>query len=211
MPLCPATGPHTRRLNWRFVRLQLITRQVRLIFLKASRPNWVKEEPMFRMIPICMLFPAALLCSLMVSPASSLTPHEAWDHYCRDQAAAATGYVSPDQAAAQAQANAATGGLLAGAAVGAIIGNTSRHAGTGAAIGAATGLIIGSAAGLGAAQAAAADVQAAYSQAYYLCMSRNANAPPPPSYEAEPEPDASYPPPPAPLPPGYSPGTLNDR
>lgn len=116
------------------------------------------------------------------------------DGYCRHAAAAETGYVTPGEAANQAQANGAIAGALGGAALGAIIGG--RHAGTGAAIGAGAGLFAGGAVGASNAQAAANDVRRRYADAYYACMN---SAPPGPGYgPPPPPPDYSNPPPPPP-------------
>jgi len=117
------------------------------------------------------------------------------DMYCRQSAAASTGYTTPDQAANRAQTTGTIGGLLGGAALGAIIGG--RHAGTGAAIGAGAGALAGTAIGSANANQAAADVQRRYSDTYYACMNGNYAPPPPPGYYAPPPPD-DYPPPPPP-------------
>ena len=113
------------------------------------------------------------------------------DLYCRHEAAASTGYVTPRQAARQAQTGGAVGGLLGGAALGALLGG--RHAGTGAAIGAGAGLVAGSAIGANNAQRAASDVERRYDDAYYSCL--DANRSPPPDYIPAPN-DAPPPPPP---------------
>lgn len=113
------------------------------------------------------------------------------DLYCRHEAAAQTGYVTPAQAAQRAQANGAVGGLLGGAALGALLGG--RHAGTGAAIGAGAGLLAGSAVGSRNAQRAANDAERRYGNAYYACL--DANRPPPSDYIPAPN-DAPPPPPP---------------
>jgi hypothetical protein len=129
------------------------------------------------------------------------------DMNCRRDAAARTGYVTPDQAAGREQANGSIGGTLAGAALGAIIGGASGNAGTGAAIGAGAGLIAGTAVGADNARAASADVQNAYASAYYACMNgTDVAAAPPPAY-GPPEYNYDYPPPyyygPAPYYPAY--------
>ena len=122
------------------------------------------------------------------------------DLFCRRDAAARTGYMTPGQAANNAQTNGTIGGTLGGAALGAIIGGASGHAGAGAAIGAGAGLLAGTAVGSANAQAAAGDVQRNYAQAYYACMgggpgpdgaSYAYGAPPPGAY-----PPGAYPPPP---------------
>jgi hypothetical protein len=115
------------------------------------------------------------------------------DMYCRHAAAASTGYVSPGEAADHEQAAGSIGGAVGGAALGAIIGGASHAAGPGALIGAGAGLIAGTAIGSNNAKHAAADVQAAYSDAYYACMADNG-----------PPPDGRYAyGPPGPPPPGY--------
>ena len=114
------------------------------------------------------------------------------DLYCRHQAAASTGYVTPAQAARRAQTTGTVGGLFGGAALGALLGG--RNAGTGAAIGAGAGLLAGSALGASNAQHAASEVERRYDDAYYGCM--DANRAPPPDYI--PAPDDAPPPPPPP-------------
>lgn len=116
------------------------------------------------------------------------------DMFCRRDAAARTGYVTPRQAAQNEQAKGSIGGLLGGAALGAIFGG--RHAGSGAAIGAGAGLLAGSAIGASNARQAANEVRRRYSDAYYACM--NAGAAPPPGYGYAPPPDAVDGPPPPP-------------
>ena len=115
------------------------------------------------------------------------------DIYCRRSAAASTGYVTPGEAADHEQAAGSIGGAVGGAALGAIIGGASHAAGPGALIGAGAGLIAGTAIGSDNARHAAADVQAAYSDAYYACMADNGpppggryayGPPPPPGYYA---------------------------
>jgi opacity protein-like surface antigen len=115
------------------------------------------------------------------------------DIYCRRSAAASTGYVTPGQAADHEQAAGSIGGAVGGAALGAIIGGASHAAGPGALIGAGAGLLAGTAIGSSNARHAAADVQAAYSDAYYACMAGN-DVPPP---------DARYAYGPPPPPPAY--------
>ncbi|HZQ41464.1 MAG TPA: YMGG-like glycine zipper-containing protein, partial [Rhizomicrobium sp.] len=97
------------------------------------------------------------------------------DLYCRRDAAARTGYVSPGQAASHAQTNGTVGGTLGGAALGAIIGSASGHAGAGAAIGAGAGLLAGTAIGSANAQHAASDVERNYAEAYYACMGQGSD------------------------------------
>lgn len=92
------------------------------------------------------------------------------DLFCRRDAAARTGYVTPGAAASHEQANGTIGGTLGGAALGAIIGGASGNAGAGAAIGAGAGLLAGSAVGAENARQAASDVQRRYADAYYACM-----------------------------------------
>ncbi|HEY4274106.1 MAG TPA: YMGG-like glycine zipper-containing protein [Rhizomicrobium sp.] len=136
------------------------------------------------------------------------------DMFCRRDAAARTGYVTPGQAAGHEQANGTILGTLGGAALGAAIGAAAGNAGTGAAIGAGAGLIGGTAVGADNARRAAADVERDYGAAYYACMNEaNYNpgattyagggnnygpgyGPPPPGY---------YPPPPPPAYYGYGP------
>ena len=65
------------------------------------------------------------------------------DLFCRRDAAARTGYVTPGQAASHEQTKGTVGGTLGGAALGAIIGGASGNAGAGAAIGAGAGLLAG--------------------------------------------------------------------
>ena len=69
---------------------------------------------------------------------------------------------------------------MGGAALGAIIGGASHAAGPGALIGAGAGLIAGTAIGSDNAHHAAADVQHAYSDAYYACMDEADDRGPPP-------------------------------
>jgi hypothetical protein len=133
------------------------------------------------------------------------------DLYCRRDAAARTGYVTPGQAARHEQTNGTVGGTLGGAALGAIIGSASGHAGAGAAIGAGAGLLAGTAVGSANAQHAASDVERNYAEAYYACMGQGpdgasyAEGPPPPPMAYPPP--AAYPPPGAypPPPPYYGP------
>jgi hypothetical protein len=127
------------------------------------------------------------------------------DMFCRRDAAARTGYTTPDQAASHEQANGTIGGTLGGAALGAVLGAAAGNAGLGAAAGAGAGLIAGTAVGADNARHAANDVRAAYADAYYACMHEDGQqaaygppGPPPPGY--------GYPyPPPPPNYYGYSP------
>jgi hypothetical protein len=134
-------------------------------------------------------------------------PQDAQQHdlSCRRDAAARTGYVTPGQAASNAQTNGTVGGTLGGAALGAIIGSASGHAGAGAAIGAGAGLLAGTAVGSANAQAAASDVQRNYAAAYYACMGGQGPGntaygygppPPPGAYPPGAYPPGAYPPPP---------------
>ena len=124
------------------------------------------------------------------------------DMFCRRDAAARTGYVTPGQAASDAKTSSQVGGTLGGAALGAIIGGASHAAGPGALIGAGAGLIAGTAIGSDNGHRAAADVERAYSDAYYACMDEADDRGPPPGDR-----DYAYGPPPAygygPPPPGY--------
>jgi hypothetical protein len=120
------------------------------------------------------------------------------DLFCRRDAAARTGYVTPGEAASREQTNGSVGGTVAGAALGAIIGGASHAAGAGALIGAGAGLIAGTAIGSDNARHAASDVERAYGDAYEACMSEaddrdipsgrdyayGAYGPPPPRYYA---------------------------
>src|SRR5580693_3791491 len=89
------------------------------------------------------------------------------DLFCRRDAAARTGYVTPGQAASHEQTNGTILGTLGGAALGAAIGGAAGNAGAGAAIGAGAGLIGGTAVGADNARRAASDVEHAYGAAYY--------------------------------------------
>jgi len=105
------------------------------------------------------------------------------DLFCRRDAAARTGYVSPGQAASRAQTSGSVGGTVLGAVAGAAIGSASHNAGAGALIGAGAGLIAGTAIGQDNARRAASDVEHAYSDAYYACMDEaDADDGPPPQY-----------------------------
>ena len=90
--------------------------------------------------------------------------------FCRRDAAARTGYITPDQAASHEQANGTIGGTLGGAALGAVMGRPPAMPVLGAAAGAGAGLIAGTAVGADNARHAASDVSAAYADAYYACM-----------------------------------------
>lgn len=92
------------------------------------------------------------------------------DLFCRRDAAARTGYVSPGQAADRAQTNGSVGGAVLGAAAGAAIGSASGHAGAGALIGAGAGLIAGTAIGQDNARRAADNAEQDYADAYYACL-----------------------------------------
>src|SRR5579875_3176465 len=65
------------------------------------------------------------------------------DMFCRRDAAARTGYTTPDQAASREQTNGTVGGTLGGAALGAVLGAAAGNPGLGAAAGAGAGLIAG--------------------------------------------------------------------
>ena len=136
------------------------------------------------------------------------------DMFCRRDAAARTGYVTPGQAARDTRTSSQVGGTLGGAALGAIIGGASHNAGAGALIGAGAGLVAGTAIGSDNAHRAAADVEHAYSDAYYACMDEaNDRGPgdreyaygPPPAYAYGPPPPAYYGPSPYYYPPYYGP------
>lgn len=122
------------------------------------------------------------------------------DMFCRRDAAARTGYTTPDQAASHEQANGTIGGTLGGAALGAILGAAAGNPGLGAAAGAGAGLIAGTAVGADNAKHAANDVRAAYADAYYACMHEDPGQeaagygpPPPPGYGYPPPPPPPYP------------------
>ncbi len=120
------------------------------------------------------------------------------DLFCRRDAAARTGYVTPGEAASHEQTSGSVGGTVAGAALGAIIGGASHAAGPGALIGAGAGLIAGTAIGSENAKHAAADVERAYGDAYYACMSEadDDRGPPSNGYESG---RYAYGPPPPPV------------
>jgi hypothetical protein len=127
------------------------------------------------------------------------------DIFCRRDAAARTGYVTPHEAARDEQTRGTIGGTLGGAALGAIIGGAAGNAGTGAAIGAGAGLLAGTAVGSSNAREAAADVREAYGRAYWDCM-REAGSVPAGAYDEAyddvPPPPPAYaygPPPPPPV------------
>lgn len=105
------------------------------------------------------------------------------DLFCRRDAAARTGYVTPGQAASRANTNSVVGGTILGAIAGAAIGSASHNAGAGALIGGGAGMIAGAAVGEGNARRAASDVSQDYAAAYYACMDE-ADAPPPQQQEA---------------------------
>ena len=92
------------------------------------------------------------------------------DLFCRRDAAARTGYVSPRRAARDEQARSMIGGTALGAAAGAIIGAATGTAATGAAIGAGAGLLGGTVVGSDNARRASDAVERHYAAAYYDCM-----------------------------------------
>lgn len=120
------------------------------------------------------------------------------DLFCRRDAAARTGYVTPGEAARDTKTSSQVGGVVGGAALGAIIGGASHAAGPGALIGAGAGLIAGTAIGSDNAHRAAADVEHAYSDAYYACMDEADDRGPPPGAYGPPPPVYAYGPPPPP-------------
>ena len=128
------------------------------------------------------------------------------DMFCRRDAAARTGYVTPGQAAHDSKTSAQVGGTLGGAALGAIVGSASHSAGVGALIGAGAGLVAGSVIGSDNAHRAAADVEHAYSDAYYACMDEaDDRSPGDRDYAYGPPPPAYYGPSPYYYPPYYGP------
>jgi len=129
-------------------------------------------------------------------PPMSAQDQRSRDLFCRRDAAARTGYVTPGQAANHEQTNGTIFGTLGGAALGAAIGAAAGNAGAGAAIGAGAGLIGGTAVGADNARAAAADVQRNYADAYYACMGEANAAPDDADYAYGPPPPGAYPPPP---------------
>ena len=167
----------------RFRRLRVMTST------RAMEPNTVRKA--------ISLISLGLVLFGTAAAAQPAPPDAQRDIYCRQSAAASTGYVTPRQAAENAQATGTIGGLLGGAALGAIIGGR-RNAGAGAAIGAVGGAIAGSAVGANNANAAAANVRARYSETYYACMYSGYGPPPAGYYAPEPPPPGSYPPPPPP-------------
>jgi len=126
------------------------------------------------------------------------------DIFCRRDAAARTGYITPGEAARDEQARGTIGGTLGGAVLGTILGAAGGNAGLGAAAGAGAGLLAGSAIGSDNARHAANSVEAAYADAYYGCMHQDQrasyydyDAPPPPAYGYAPPPPVYYYPGPA--------------
>ena len=99
-------------------------------------------------------------------PPPNAQDHRSRDLFCRRDAAARTGYVTPGQAASHEQTNGTVLGTLGGAALGAAIGAAAGNAGAGAAIGAGAGLIGGTAVGADNARRAASDVERTYASAY---------------------------------------------
>ena len=99
------------------------------------------------------------------APAQTAQEQRSRDLFCRRDAAARTGYVTPGEAAHDSKTSAQVGGVLGGAALGAIIGGASHAAGPGALIGAGAGLFAGTAIGSDNAHRAAANVEHAYSDA----------------------------------------------
>src|SRR6185437_718543 len=93
------------------------------------------------------------------APANAQAQDQSRDIFCRRDAAARTGYVTPGEAASHEQTAGSVGGTVTGAALGAIIGGASHAAGAGALMGAGAGLIAGTAIGSDNARHAAADVQ----------------------------------------------------
>lgn len=112
------------------------------------------------------------------------------DAFCRQQAFAAIGGISPQQAAGNAAVGSAAVGTAVGAAAGALLGAAAGNAGAGAAIGAGTGLLAGSAIGANNAQAAGYGTQQGYDISYAQCMTGYGNTvqagviPPGPGYAA---------------------------
>lgn len=128
-------------------------------------------------------------------PAAPPLQSAARDLFCRRDAAARTGYLSPRDAARHEQAAGTVGGTLGGAALGALIGGATGHAGTGAAIGAGAGLVAGTAIGADNARNAADDTERRYGGAYYACMNEARgtwNPPPAYVYEVPPPPPYYY-------------------
>lgn len=134
------------------------------------------------------------------------------DLFCRRDAAARTGYVSPRRAANDEQARSMIGGTALGAAAGAIIGAATGTAATGAAIGAGAGLLGGTIVGSDNARRTSDTVQRHYAAAYYDCMAARDGSGDDDDYgdDAPPRPSrydyADRPPPPGygyPYPPSY--------
>lgn len=151
------------------------------------------------LLPVALLLGSTAVMAQPYGPPPYGPPPDSRDMYCRHQAAAATGYTTPGEAARQEQSNGTFGGLLAGGALGAIIGGAAGNAGLGAAAGAGAGVIAGSSIGSQNAHGAAAEVRHRYDDAYYGCMNQASNGPPPappPGYEAPPPPPDAAPPPP---------------
>ena len=96
------------------------------------------------------------------------------DIFCRRDAAARTGYVTPREAARDEQTRGTVGGTIGGAVLGTVLGAAAGNAGLGAAAGAGAGLIAGTAIGSDNARHAARDVEASYADAYYGCMHEDA-------------------------------------
>lgn len=122
------------------------------------------------------------------------------DLFCRRQAAASTGYVSPGRAAREEQVRGTIGGTALGAIAGALFGAAGGNAGAGAAIGAGAGLLAGTAVGADNARQAAADVERQYAAAYYDCMD---NGGADEARDGDERDYAELPPPPPPPPPVY--------
>jgi hypothetical protein len=97
------------------------------------------------------------------------------DAFCRQQAFAAIGGLSPQQQAGNAAVGSAAVGTAVGAAAGALVGAAAGNAGAGAAIGAGTGLLAGSAVGASNAQAAGYSAQSTFDMIYAQCMTAAGN------------------------------------
>ena len=139
-------------------------------------------------------------------PGNAQAQEQRRDMFCRRDAAARTGYVTPGQAASREQTNGSVGGTVAGAALGAAIGSASHAAGAGALIGAGAGLIAGTAIGADNAQHASSDVERAYADAYDACMTEaDDRGPPDGQYAYGPPPPGYYAPYPYPYPYYYPP------
>ena len=111
--------------------------------------------------------------SKVLSPAEA---HAARDSYCNFYATAATGNVTPEQAAQREQANGAIAGAIGGAVLGAIFGGSGRHSGRSTALGVGAGLLAGATVGSSNAQLAADDIRKRYNEAYSTCMSQEDRA-----------------------------------